>query len=109
MTIKLTNNRKWLERMARGENYGSVSAGGLVARALDDKERKQAGESGAKFLGRLVRAARCRKGMTVPELAEQAKLSRVEKKALEEFVAVLQIAPPVLRRSPRGLRKRGVK
>lgn len=109
MAIKLTNDRKWLERMAQGEDYGSVSAGGLLARALDDKERKQTGESGAKFLGRLVKVARCSKGMTVPELAEKAKLSREEKKALEEFVAVLPIAPPVLRRSPRGLRKRSTK
>ena len=30
--IKLSNNRKWLERIAKDEDYGSVSAGGLYAK-----------------------------------------------------------------------------
>ena len=29
MTIKLNNNRQWLEQMVKREDYGSVSAGGL--------------------------------------------------------------------------------
>ncbi len=35
MTIKMNNDREWIEKLADCENYGVVSAGGWVARSLD--------------------------------------------------------------------------
>ena len=37
MTIKMSDDRAWLEKLAERENQGVVSAGGWVARSLEQE------------------------------------------------------------------------
>ncbi|HUT02102.1 MAG TPA: helix-turn-helix transcriptional regulator [Phycisphaerae bacterium] len=82
MTITLSNDRGWLEQMAEREDYGPVSAGGLVVRALGGDEGQPFGRR-PRALGRLVELARRKKGLTLPELAEKADIDLVEALAIE--------------------------
>jgi len=71
MTIKLSNDREWLERMANDEDYGPVSAGGLLAEALTEWQ-SHSDERELRALGRLVELARRRQGLSLPQLAKRA-------------------------------------
>jgi len=82
MTIQLSNDRAWLERMAKEEEYGSVSAGGLFAEALSQAQPHAAG-GGPRALGRLIELARRQKGLSVPELAKRADIDLADAVALE--------------------------
>jgi HTH-type transcriptional regulator, competence development regulator len=82
MTITLSNDRGWLERMAKKETYGAVSTGGLFARMLSEGQM-QTFEGGPKVLGRLIELARRQKGLTVPKLAEKADIDLAEALAIE--------------------------
>jgi hypothetical protein len=41
MNMKMNNDRRWLDRMMEEEDYGNVSAGGLVARAAVERKEQQ--------------------------------------------------------------------
>jgi len=77
MKIKMNNDRDWLTKMAENEDYGCVSVGGLYAQMLDEQQNIQPSEN-LHVLSRLVRLARCRKGMSLSELSEAANLDLEE-------------------------------
>lgn len=84
MAIKMNNDRQWLERMAEAEDYGAVSAGGLLARAFaEDQNHKDTTAGEPRVLGRLVELARRQKGLSMPELAKRADIDLAEAVAIE--------------------------
>jgi len=72
--------------MAKDEDYGSVSAGGLLAEALIEWQ-SHSDESELRPLGRLIELARRRQGLSVPELAKKADVELSEAVAIEAGAA----------------------
>lgn len=44
--IKLTKNKKWLKKMAKKEDYGCISVGGLLVRFIEEKQNSFCAEYG---------------------------------------------------------------
>jgi transcriptional regulator with XRE-family HTH domain len=82
MTIKFNNETKWLERMAKTEDYAAVTAGGVFARSPAQGQARATG-SEPKVLGMLVGLARRQNGLSVPELAKKADIDLAEALAIE--------------------------
>jgi transcriptional regulator with XRE-family HTH domain len=85
MSIKMNNDRAWLELMAAMEEYEPVSAGEMYSRMLEkQQEEPLLSDSSLDVLGRLIELARRRKGLTVSGIAEKNNLELNEVLAIEQ-------------------------
>ena len=84
MKFKMNTDINWLKRMAKDENYGCVSAGGLYARMLDEQESMQSNSDNLYILGRFVGLARRQKGLSLAKLSETANIGLDEALKIEE-------------------------
>jgi len=85
MSIRMNNDKAWLNRMARNEEYECISAGGICVR-MADKQRKDNRQLDTDLyaLGRLVELARREKEMSVSAIAEKAELDLTEVLEIEQ-------------------------
>ncbi len=77
MTIEMNNDRAWLEKLAEREDQGVVSAGGSVARSLEQESAPFLRQPPRVF-GQLIEYARREHGFTLEALARQADVDLAE-------------------------------
>jgi transcriptional regulator with XRE-family HTH domain len=77
MTIEMNNDREWLEKLAERENQGAVSAGGWVARSLEQESASLLRQPPRVF-GQLIEFARRERGFSLETLARQADVDLAE-------------------------------
>ena len=77
MTIKMNNDRAWLEKLAERENQGVVSAGGWVARSLE-RESASLPRQAPRVFGQLIEFARRERRLTLEALARKADVDLAE-------------------------------
>ncbi len=82
MTIRMNNDRTWLEKLAAKEDFGPVSAGGWIGKAIEPETPAQPVESSLAF-AQFVEYARRRRGWTLESLAQQADIDLRELVAIE--------------------------
>ena len=84
MTIEMNNDRAWLEKLAEREDQGVVSAGGGVARSLEQESASFLRQPPRVF-GQLIEYARRERGFSLETLARQADVDLAELVELVEI------------------------